>query len=831
MRWAYIGKKRPGRTSKGSNGKSMNKSKFWEIVGLSTAFISFSAQAQLIEEVDLRKDGANAIATVRFVTPIQYRRTVTSRAGDLGQIFYNVLPARENLSLAAGQRKIIGGDGALKIVISDETVDGTSLNRKLVVQFASPTRYSVRAGRGNKSIEIIVEGMGAAVGASLTRATPTPDNNAARPYFVTIPASGDSDASASISIPAALQEYETFTSQRLVSGRTVLDTNVGYFASLPEAESARKLLLGRFPNAVVSTLPTARAGGSTLPPEATLSGLATSAEVNDKAETLFAAGQAAYDRSDVAAALEPLNQLLNLPPNSATRKAQQLVGQVRLKLGDVDGARSEFELFISLYPTGQASDRVREQLASLPAKTVAPFESKLAEEVASPWSGSLSAFYFGGKSKTRSQEFQDSPISGLPQLASTNDISDTVQNQLQTTLDLNWRRRNAESDTRFVLRDSYTADFRPNGRDRNRLSALYLDRRSFVNGTSFRVGRQSPTGGGVLYRFDGLQGGYAFAPKWKINAVAGVPTDELLDTRRRLYGAWIDAEALSNELSGSLYFNQQTIDAAVDRRAVGADLRYFSGGVSAFSQLDYDTILKKVNIASVQGTWQLPDTTVFNFLFDRRATPILSLGNILFFPDPNLPTPARRLQDLLATNTLASLRDQVRGITAFQTQALLGVTTPVSPNWQVGSDVRFTKVGEVRPVPIILPAGSPSTGNIWSVGAQLIGANIYSTRDTQLFNASILRGPTYRGTLLAYNNLSSVGPNWQVEPSLNFYTQKDSTGLKNTRWTPGLRVTYRAMQQISLESEFSYQRSKLTSPTRSEASNLAFYYLGVRYDF
>ena len=134
-------------------------------------------------------------------------------------------------------------------------------------------------------------------------------------------------------------------------------------------------------------------------------------------------------------------------------------------------------------------------------------------------------------------------------------------------------------------------------------------------------------------------------------------------------------------------------------------------------------------------------------------------------------------------------------------------------------------------MPNILPSGSPSTGNIWSVGAQLIGSNIYSARDTQLFNASILRGPTYRGTLLAYNNLSSVGPNWQVEPSLNFYTQSDTTGLKNTRWTPGLRVTYRAMQQISLESEFSYQRSKLTSPTRSEASNLAFYYLGVRYDF
>ncbi len=806
----------------------------WLGAGLPLYCLSAVVNAQLIEEVDVRRDGANAIASIRFVIPIQYRRTVTSRAGDLGQVFYNVLPARDNPSLLAGQRKIVSGDGLPQIIITDETVDSTSLNRKLVISFTSPTRYSVRAGRGNKTIEIVLEGLGAAVRLPSASATPTPASRAARPYFVTIPASPQPDPSVVISIPATLQDYETFTSTRLVGGKPVLDTNVGYFASLPEAESARNLLLRRFPNAVVSSLPSAPPAIPATPgaPLQTAGhpGALTPAELNDRAQTLLAAGQAAFDRGDNAAALPPLSELLNLPPTSSTRQAQELIGQTRLKLGDVAGARSEFELYLTLFPTGGASDRIRAQLAALPEKAATP-EVRVAEEPASPWSGSLSAFYYGGKAKTRSQEFQDSPISGLPQLANSNDISDTVQKQLQTTVDLNWRQRDAESDTRFVLRDAYSADFRPNGANRNRLSALYLDRRSFVNGTSFRVGRQSPTGGGVLYRFDGLQGGYLFAPKWKVNAVAGVPTDELLDTRRRLYGAWIDAEAITDEISGSLYFNQQTIDGAVDRRAIGTDLRYFSGGVSAFSQLDYDSILKKVNIASVQGTWQLPDTTVFNFLYDRRATPILSLGNILFFPDPNLPTPARRLQDLLANNTLASLRDQVRGITAFQTQALIGVTTPVSANWQVGTDVRFTKVGEVKPVPVILPAGSPSTGNIWSVGGQLIGSNLYSARDTQLFNASLLRGPTYRGTLLAYNNLSTLGANWQVEPSLNYYTQSDNTGLKNTRWTPGLRVTYRALQQVSLESEFSYQRSKLTSPTRSETSNLAFYYLGVRYDF
>jgi hypothetical protein len=809
----------------------MKISNLWPVAGLPLFCLTAVAHAQLIEEIDLRRDGANAIATIRFVTPIQYRRTITSRAGDLGQIFYNVLPARDNPSLIAGQRKIIGGDGMPQIVITDDTVDSTSLSRKLVVRFAAATRYSVRAGRGNKTIEIILEGSGSAVRIPAAPSAPSLAANVARPYFITIPASPAADPAVSISIPSTLQEYETFTSTRVVDGKTFVDTNVGYFATIAEAESARNLLQRRFPSAAIASLPAASA--PTLAAGSQPGGqpaASTPAQVNDQAETLFAAGQAAYDRNDFGVALVPLNQLLNLPPNSATRRAQQLVGMARLKAGDVAGARSEFELYLTLYPTGEASDRVREQLAKLPEKSAVP-EVVTAAETVSPWSGSLSAFYYGGKAKTRSQEFLDSPISGLPELLSTNNISDTVQNQLQTTVDLNWRRRDAETDTRFVLRDSYSADLRNNGSNRNRLSALYLDRRSFVNGTSFKIGRQSPTGGGVLYRFDGIQGGYQVAPKWKINAVAGAPTDDLLDTKRRLYGAWIDAEAITNEISASLFFNQQTLDGAVDRRAVGTDLRYFSGGVSAFAQFDYDTILRKVNITSVQATWQLPDTTVFNFNYDNRAQPVLALGNILFYPDSNLVTPARRLQDLLATNSLATLREQVKSVTPYQKTAFLGVTTPLTSNWQVGGDLRLSNTGEVKPVPLIFPSGSPATGNIWSVGAQLIGSNLYSSRDTQLFNASVLRGPSYRGTLFSYNNLSSLGENWQVEPSVNFYTQSDATGLKNTRWTPGLRLTYRAMQRVSLESEFSFQRSKLTSPTRSETSNLAFYYLGVRYDF
>ena len=78
---------------------------------------------------------------------------------------------------------------------------------------------------------------------------------------------------------------------------------------------------------------------------------------------------------------------------------------------------------------------------------------------------------------------------------------------------------------------------------------------------------------------------------------------------------------------------------------------------------------------------------MYNFLYDRRSAPMRTLGNILFFQDPALLAPARRISDLLGTTSIEVLRDQVNGITALQNQAMVGVTTPVSSNWQAGSNV------------------------------------------------------------------------------------------------------------------------------------------------
>jgi tetratricopeptide (TPR) repeat protein len=822
------------------------------------AGFSASASAQFLDQVDFRQEGANAVSQLRFIAPVQLTKSISSRTNDLVQVFYTVRPSQnQGAETAAGERRMAGGGAIPDFTISDE-IDSASAaqvgrNRKLVIRFASPTKFRIRAGRDNQSIDIVFTGSGASVKALKSSVTEVVASSAALlgKYVVTLQSSSQPGQPLANSVPASLQAYQVFTANRQVNGQTVYDTNLGYFESQQAARAALGLAVGRFPAAVVaefqaagsvSTAGTAIAGAATdgrvegnLSSTVVVAGQATP-EVDASATALLATAQSSFDSGNYPVAIETLNQILNLPPNASSRKAQEMIGLARLNSGDPVKARGEFESFLKLYPVGPDSDKISQILASLPATAAGAAQATAPVEPSSTTNGSLSVFYYGGKSDVRTQDFKDSVLGGLPIVQSDTTLSNVDQKQLQSNFDLNWRFRDTEKDMRFVFRDAYSADLLPNGLGKNRLSALYFDYRSLTNGTSVRVGRQSPNGGGVLYRFDGVQAGYAFAPKWKLNAVAGVPTDTLLDSRRTFYGLSVDAEQLTKEVSGSAFLVEQVIDGETDRRGIGADLRYFNGGFSASAQVDYDLMLNAFNVTALQGTWQVTEATMVNAMIDRRTTPIFSLGNVLFFQDPALSAPARRIQDLLGIKPIEVLRDQVKGLTPYVTQARVGGTTVINTNWQTGADFSVSSTDEIKPVAVLLPNGQPSSGNLWSTGAQLIGTNLYSPRDTHVFNMTLLGGPTYRGALLSYNNLTSINEQFQLEPSLKYYTQNDDSGSSSKTLTAGLRATYRVIQQVSLESELTFEKSDAvgattTAPGALTSTSRMTYYIGGRYDF
>ncbi len=721
-----------------------------------------SAHAQTIDQYDVRREGDNIVLQLRFTTEIQFQRSIAASAGDLTFIYY-ALTATTNAELRVTQGLTVqAAQGLPRVTIDDESERDTR-NRKIVLRTANNARLEVRAGPGNRSIEVVFIGVGATVAAA---APPTP---APKPASPTAP-----------------------------------------------------------PSAMPATVTTP-----------------ASAETQAQSDALLANAQAMMAQQNWPAATATLNELLNLPLNRNTRTAQELAGVARARGGDVARARIEFETYLQLYAQGEGSDRVKRELAALPvaAKTATPTAARTAGETTV--TGSVSMSYFGGNGQVRSQDFKDSPVAGIPQVAGDPLFSADKASQLLNDVDFTWRRRDAEDDLRLVFRDAYTTDLERSDKSKNRLSALYVDYKSLNLGYGMRLGRQSPTGGGVMGRFDGVSANVILRPKLKLSAVVGRPTDKFFQSERRFYGASLDADALLPNFGGAVYVIQQTIDSEVDRRGLGLDMRYFKDGASVFSQFDYDLLIKGLNIATVQGTLIMDEGTVFNALYDRRALTMLALGNALTFEDPANPGVLfARIADRLATTTLLALRDQIKRTTPFITQAQLGFTRPLNKSWQVGASAQLTNTGAIPAVPEVVgfENGRPATGNIYSVSGQLIGLNLYSTRDTHVFSTTGISSPSLKGFLLSYNN-SSIGYEvWQLEPSLQYYRDRTPLGSTNERWTPGLRITYRGLERWALESGLTYELGKssrvavdVTDPTLTvttkESSNRANYSLGARYSF
>lgn len=894
-----------------------------------------SAHAQSIDQFDVRREGDNAVLQLRFANEIQLLRSFSTRAGDMTVISYSLV-STTNSEIRATQGMRLGkAQGLPALTIADEPETGER-GRKVVVRTPVGARLSVRTGRGNRSIEIVLEGAGAGVvqaapvrsaptpevapGAATTQATPATLPASDRRFVIVLKSQKNPNVELSTLIPRSLQNYDVFTAERVVDGTRLHEIHLGHFTTRTQAEAVLRQLAA-FPQAVVVAtgalpvaptvaaadkpagsmveapaatvpIPPAATGplpapmpatipapapvpipvptpaapptpplptpaatppvAATLPPTAPPTvapaeqPLLSAAEIEARADVLFAAAESSMAQQNHIAALESLNELLNLPPNRRTQAAQEMAGLARARSGDVARARIEFETYLQLYPKGEGSERVRRELAALPAPVPQATEAKARPEVETTTTGSASMTYYGGNGQIRSQDFKDSPIAGLPQVAGDPLFTDDKSSQLFNDVDLNWRRRDSDSDMRFVIRDSYTTDLERSDKSKNRLSSLYFDYKSLTGGYSARLGRQSPIGGGVMGRYDGISASFLARPKVKLGMVAGLPTDKYFDSKRKFYGASIDVDAVLPNLGGVVYAIQQDIDSEVDRRALGLELRYFNGGASVFSQFDYDLLIKGLNIATVQATYITEDAAVFNALYDRRALAMLTLGNALTFEDPANPGVLfSRISDRLANTTVAALREQIKRTTPFVTQLQMGFTQPVNKTWQVGGSAQLTSTSAIPPVPEVVgfENGRPATGKILSVSSQLIGLNLYSPRDTNVFSATAIGSHNLRGFLLSYNNSSTAWEVWQLEPSLQYYQDRNTDGnARNRRWTPGLRLTYRGWQRWALESNLTYElgtASRVTPDpndpallvTTKESSSRVNYSLGARYEF
>lgn len=739
--------------------------------------LSGHAAAEIIDEISLRTDARGEIdAIIKFTVPIQYVRHFPVRKSLDLEIYFNIIG---NVPRSVWQNYESYRSPPSGHVLADHilgfTVTTRDLNTgpKIEVHFRHPAEFSVTAGNTDRSILLHIK----------------PDTAPQK--------------------PAALPPAPPQRAPAQVGGKDDLP----FFPRIEQ--------------------PAAEPAASQPVEVLTLSEQINRA--NNQAAVMMAKGRDALLAGQMFAAIEAFNNVLNLPPNKYSPDAQIWIGIARERTGQIAKAKLEYELYLKLYPDGTEVRWVRERLVKLyriqaaqpAAKPGAATGQIERTEFQTTTYGSLSMYYYHGASQT------DTVVSiGGTQTPTT--LSLTDQSSLISNVSMTARSYNNEFDNRLVFQDFYAASYLPGQKNRNRLNAAYYDVKNRILNYSARIGRQSAFGGGVLGRFDGLNAGYGFLPNWRANIAVGRMSDFVPESKPVFYSASLDF-GVGNPLGGSVYAINQNAGGITDRQATGGYLRYFEQGSTAMAMLDYDTQFKQLNMLTLQGTLHQESRADYNFLLDRRKSPILSIRNAVTGTTAKVDT---LLQNGWTQDDLLML---AKSRTAISNLAMFGVTWRIQEKWQVGSDITVSNTSGMEASGTLIPDGTTglegyvpataSSGNAWTISGRVSGSDVISMRDISMCSLSYSTSPFVKGESLLLFYRSFISELWTLDSSLRLYRQTDNSGGKVSTVTPVLKVGYQIRNSLMLEAEGGVDGTKV-APAGLPSSNTTrkYFSFGFRLD-
>lgn len=787
-----------------------------------------------MDRIEVMRMGKEAEITIRFSTRIQYLRHGPAKPGKLLRVYIRLVDS--DVAESDLMQQTLSSPHT--DIVPRFTVTYPELSNGMLITFAQETSWDVRPGTDGRSIVIkvptlagakdILAEIRAVANAELATAP------AAEPAVATpaVPVALPAEPPAPPVPPAApAKPVLAAPAPEATTAAPPPDRPAPPPAAAPKAPPATTAV-AQAP-APAPVLPAAASPPAPMPvPEAPPAAaepapVMTAEQVESMARTFLAEARKAIADKDLPRAINRLNRTLGLPTNSQTEPAQALIGEVREMTGEIAKARAEYELYLKAFPNGPSVPQVREKLARLPkieqrsrtSRRALPTEPGPAE-----WTfyGSLSQYFYKGNSHI---EVTTPPPPGL--LTFTTDVlSLTDQKALISTIDLNARRRDGISDTRIVVRDTNTQNYLAQHKNLNRLYSAYLEHTNRRIGYTFKVGRQNPTGGGVLERFDGLAVGYNLNDKWRINGVVGNPVEFMSPYKKSFYGFSVDMQAQPEEIGFSTYYLQQHLYGEVNREAVGIETRYFDTHAAVFGMLDYDLAFGDLNIAMVQANYRTDAGTNYFAYFDHRKTPPLGLTNALAAYLGG--TPSVTLKEALDLYGLGQVRSDAQALTQVSDMLAIGVTHQFSPRWLLGTDYRAARISGSDAAGSFPAMPGSGLNHVFSV--QAIGNALWTDNDVGVMNGSYIKGDTYDGIALGFNYVFLYKDAWRLDGNLRYYTQKDDDGTRQDRWSPSFKVGYR-WKLMTLEAEVGAEDVKINGPTRIERSDRKYFFLGYRLEF
>jgi tetratricopeptide (TPR) repeat protein len=565
---------------------------------------------------------------------------------------------------------------------------------------------------------------------------------------------------------------------------------VGPFSTRAEAERVLRIAQATYPRAWLAVndeqtdlTVVERAGAQS----AADSGPTDAALPDEQRAKLLHAGRAALEKHQYPEAIDLLTRLLRQPEYPARADAQELLGLVRERAGQLAQAKGEYEAYLRRYGDRPGAERVRARLQALAAASLIPKTTgEFGVRADNRWTmaGSAAITYQYGRDQTVS--------------AGTTTTTTSV-NAALVYGDLLVRERGQRYDFTARVDAGYTQNLVTTfGGSQDRTTAAYVELTDRSFGVTGRVGRQSLASLGVIGLFDGVFAGYQVNSKFSVSAAAGLPaytsyssfsTQQKFGTLTVEYGPYRQAWVFDG------YLFNETAAGATERRSVGLQTRYTKSGRTAVVLADYDIAFKQLNSITLLGNARVGQYWILGFDADYRRSPLLQLSNAL------IGQSVLDLRTLQTQLTPSQIRRLALDRTSTSETFVISASRALGERWQFMMDFAALQLSGTpdSPATAATPAvaATPSTGLDKNIAVQVSGSSLLQASDLHIFGVRFDASPTARSTTLSWDARFALPGAWRIGPRLSVEQLNDPTlGGKQWLYLPQVRGDWTSRRSI-----------------------------------
>jgi tetratricopeptide (TPR) repeat protein len=640
-----------------------------------------------------------------------------------------------------------------------------------------------------------------------------------------------------IEAAAGKLQAQAYVSETDIEDQHWYRLRIGPFSTRKEAERVLQIAQGTYPRAWLavndeqSDLAVAERAGVQSAAE---SGPTDPAITDDQRAKTLKDARSLADKHQYPEAIDLLTRLIRQPEYPARADAQEFLGLVHERAGQLAQAKAEYQAYLTRYPQGAGTDRVRGRLHSLAAASIAPKSTgDFGARAATGWSiaGSEALTYQYGRDQTNS--------GGIT-------TKTTSVNAALVFGDLLIRDRGQRYDFTARVDAGYTRNFMNiAGGSQDRTTAAYVELTDRNLGLTGRVGRQSLASQGAIGLFDGLYVGYQVNPKVTVSAAAGFPayTSYSSFTSQQKFGtvaaefgpfhqAWVFDTYLFDEIDAG----------TTNRRSLGLQARYSAPGYTAVVLTDYDLFFQQLNSITLIGNLKLTQYWVLGFDADHRRSPLLQLSNALIGQSA---TDLKTLQNeipppgnLNGTTplTTAQIKQLALDRTSTSDTFVISASRPLGERWQFMMDLAALRLSGTPASGGV--AATRSTGLDKNVSAQVSGSSLLQSSDLHIFGVRFDDSPISRSTTLSWDARFALPGSWRLGPRLSVEQLNNPTlGTKQTLYLPQMRGDWTSRRSVfELIAGYQVERQQsaqltpiLSGPTPTSALDQRSLYISAAY--